>query len=72
MILSEYMAVEDLSLEELAARIGDVSIGGLRKWLSGERIPRQDQLRRIDEITNGKVQPNDFILDRAVPQEAAE
>jgi transcriptional regulator with XRE-family HTH domain len=71
MTLSEYMVSEGLSLHELAARIGDVSEGGLRKWLSGERIPRPDQQRRIYKISGGMVQPNDWILDPDSRGEAA-
>lgn len=61
MKLSEFMTEHNLSDAEMATRIG-CSEGAVRKWLSGERLPRQDQLVRINEITAGAVTPNDFFL----------
>jgi hypothetical protein len=34
--------------------------GTLAKWISGVRIPRKREMIVIMEITNKKVQPNDF------------
>lgn len=50
---------------DMAQLLGDVSVSGLGKWMRGERVPRPDQQRRIYEITEGKVTPNDFVLDGA-------
>ena len=68
MKLAAYMSVHNLSDDEMASRIGDVSVSGLRKWLRDERTPRPDQMRRIDEVTAGAVTPNDFILERVEAQ----
>lgn len=37
------------------------SLGAVRKWRSGERMPRAKQMRRIAEVTNGEVTANDFV-----------
>lgn len=69
MKLSDYMRERDLDPDEMAALIGGVSASGVRKWANGERVPRAGQMRRINDVTNGAVEPNDFIL---VQVEAAE
>lgn len=69
MKLIEYMANHSIAPEDMAELIGDVSASGVRKWMSGDRVPRPEQMRRISRVTNGLVQPNDFVLD---VREAAE
>lgn len=73
MKLAEFMRINSLSPEALAARLGDVSASGVRKWANEERIPRKDQIERIIEITDGRVMPNDFfsIPDRFASREEA-
>lgn len=68
MKLAEFMSTNSISPEEMASRIGDVSASGVKKWVYGERVPRPDQMRRIVEVTDNAVMPNDFFL----PVEAAE
>lgn len=63
MKLSSYMTEKGIQPRELAEMLGDASESGVRKWMYGERVPRPEQMRRIAEITSGKVQPNDFILE---------
>ena len=65
MKLATYMADNGIPARQMADLIGDVSESGLRKWMYGERVPRPDQMRRIAEVTDGAVQPNDFILSEA-------
>ncbi|MGL4196658.1 MAG: helix-turn-helix domain-containing protein [Allorhizobium sp.] len=60
MKLGTYIKTEGKTAEDMAQAIGDVSVSGLRKWIAGERVPRPDQMRRIVEVTGGKVLPNDF------------
>lgn len=60
MKLSAYMRKHDLSIEQLAEMIGDCSVSGLRKWLSEERVPRKDQIERINKVTKGEVRADDF------------
>ena len=60
MTLFEYLMETGETHQQLADRIGDCSLGGLRKWLRGDRIPQKDQMARIVAATGGKVMPNDF------------
>ena len=34
--------------------------GTLAKWILGVRIPRKEEMLIIYDVTDGKVQPNDF------------
>ena len=36
--------------------------GTLAKWITGVRIPRKKEMILLVEVTNGKVQPNDFYM----------
>lgn len=65
MKLAHYLNEMNISHEQFAAEMGGLSISGVRKWLYGERVPRPDQLRKIAELTGGRVEPNDFILSEA-------
>lgn len=65
MKLRTYMTDRDISPEDMAAKVGDVSASGVRKWVYEERTPRPDQMRRIAEVTDNAVTPNDFILAEA-------
>ena len=40
------------------------SMGTLNKWISGQRIPKGENLKRIHQITEGKVTVFDFENDR--------
>lgn len=71
MKLSRYMVQHGLTDEEMSSRIGDVSVSGLRKWLRDERMPRAEQMRRIFEVTDGAVAPNDFVLGEAPASEVS-
>lgn len=75
MTLAEYISDLKVSPEKLAESLDGVSASALRKWISGERIPRKEQMEKIFEVTGGKVSPNDFYSIGAVlpeVQEAAE
>lgn len=72
MKLSDFIEQNGLTHEQMAELVGDCSVSGLRKWLRGERVPRPDQMRRISEITNGLVSPNDFYGFTVPPVEVAE
>lgn len=63
MKLAAYMKLKGVTPDEMARKMGDASPSGVIKWLRGERTPRPDQQRRIFEVTEGAVTPNDFILD---------
>ena len=64
MTLREYMQKKDLTPEGLAIEL-DCSVGAVRKWLSHDRMPRPEQLRRISAFTHGQVTANDFIKQEA-------
>ncbi|MBN9304082.1 MAG: hypothetical protein BGO82_17055 [Devosia sp. 67-54] len=66
MKLALYMSQHNLSPEDMAIKIEDCSASAVLKWSRGERVPRVEQQRRIYEITDGQVTPNDFVLDQAV------
>jgi|TARA_R100000231_G_C5316415_1_gene162058 hypothetical protein len=36
--------------------------GTLAKWITGVRIPRKKEMILLVEVTDGKVQPNDFYM----------
>lgn len=63
MKLLQYLEQTQTTIPDLAEKIGDVTVSGVRKWLNGERVPRPDQMRKIYEVTNGLVSPNDFYLE---------
>ena len=65
MKLATYMSDKHITPEAMAQLVGSASASGVVKWMREERVPRPDQQRRIFEVTDGKVAPNDFILTAA-------
>lgn len=65
MKLAAYMELKGVKPGELAQKMGNASASGVIKWMREERVPRPDQQRRIFEVTDGAVTPNDFILASA-------
>lgn len=61
MTLREYIKQNSLTPDAMAKLLG-CSEGAVRKWCSGERTPRPDQMRTISEVTAGAVLPNDFFV----------
>ncbi|HPT28703.1 MAG TPA: YdaS family helix-turn-helix protein [Bryobacteraceae bacterium] len=61
MTLAEFIKSTSLTDGQLAKQLG-CSTSALRKWRYGQRIPRPEQKRRIAEVTEGKVTPNDFMV----------
>lgn len=64
MKLEQYLTTNKLSPEAFGLLV-DASESGVRKWMYGERTPRPKQMRRIIEVTKGKVSANDFITAEA-------
>jgi len=60
MTLKEYIKLHSLTPGAMADLL-NCSEGAVRKWCSGERTPRADQMRTISDITGGAVSPNDFF-----------
>jgi transcriptional regulator with XRE-family HTH domain len=50
-----------LTQEQLADRIGGISVGSLSRLENGDQWPSAEMARRIMEATDGKVTPNDFL-----------
>lgn len=59
MKLKSYIIAQDISLSDMARQL-ETSPQTVQLWAEGLRIPRQDMMRRIYELTDGLVQPNDF------------
>ena len=73
MTLAEYLRANRQRRADFAAAIG-MSMGGLAKWLNGQRMPSARQMRAIFKVTHGEVTPNDFFPECVGPHnsEAAE
>ena len=63
MKLNRYLSLHDMTLTDFAKKVG-VSAEAVRRYSNGQRMPRPKQLQRIREVTNGAVEPNDFIQRR--------
>lgn len=61
MTLQEFMRARKLDDEAMASKVGEVSAHGVRKWRTGERMPRARQMQRIINATEGLVRPDDFF-----------
>ena len=64
MKLKDYLREKQISPDEFAEQVGASKFGVL-KWVRGERTPRGDAMRKIQEITKGKVTPGDFFGEAA-------
>ena len=60
MKLSEYIKNKNLPYAEVAELLG-VDPQAIYYWISGERIPKPENMRKIFEITGGAVTANDFF-----------
>ncbi len=52
----------------LVARGYSVTEHGVRKWVSGERIPRREAMALITDVTGGMVSAIDFFASSEVVQ----
>ena len=71
MQLKEYLEKNNLTQSGFINRVKEsrgveIPQGTLSKWITGVRIPRKDEVILIYEVTNSRVQPNDFY---GVPNE---
>jgi len=60
MRLQDWMEKTDTDIIETARMFG-VSVYAVKKWLRGDRIPRDDMKRKIRKLTKGLVDGNDWI-----------
>lgn len=59
MHISEYLNERELSQAQFGAEIG-VSQSAVERYVNRKRIPDEDVMRRIYQITKGQVTANDF------------
>ena len=71
MRLGDFMKTRSLDDAAMAALIGEVSEGAVKKWRYGERTPRPHQMARITAATDGQVTANDFMLEQPDEDAAA-
>jgi predicted transcriptional regulator len=67
MKLADYLDTNDLTHDRFAALIGTTQ-AAVSRYATGKRTPRGPILRRISEVTKGKVSANDFLPPRADPR----
>jgi DNA-binding transcriptional regulator YiaG len=65
MRLIDWMREKNLSDGDVATLVGGVSTHAVKKWKYGERVPRRAELQRLDQVSDGQVTPNDFVLAAA-------
>ena len=70
MTLSEYLQAENMKASHLAERL-EVPASTISRILNGQRRPSFGLMRKIAEVTGGKVTPNDFVAV-ALPDEASD
>lgn len=67
MHLKDYLKLKDLTVPEFVEKVResgfDASVGAMRKWIRGDRIPRRDGMIAIEKATAGKVRAADFYRD---------
>ncbi|WOF74166.1 helix-turn-helix transcriptional regulator [Parvibaculaceae bacterium PLY_AMNH_Bact1] len=64
MKLKSYLEENKIDHAEFADAVGS-SVSGVRKWLSGERVPRRDAMNKIIATTGGAVTAADFFPEPA-------
>ena len=62
MKLKEYLILKKQSIEDFAREIR-LSYAAVRLYVNAGRVPTPKVMRRIVDITNGAVTPNDFFAD---------
>jgi hypothetical protein len=64
MRLGDYLDRTNLANRDFGELIG-VTGEAVRLYVMGARIPRPAVMRRIEEVTGGRVRPNDFFAQDA-------
>ena len=59
MKLHDYLKEQNIPITSFANSVG-VRRQAIHSYISGEKYPSPKTLKRIVEITNGEVMPNDF------------
>jgi hypothetical protein len=68
MLLTKYLAREELSFSEFARRIGTKHARTVERYAKGKAIPNRVMMPRIVEQTEGEVRPNDFFPVPSIDQ----
>ena len=63
MTLREWCKEGGYSQAEFANMVGSVQ-ATVSRWAAGEDMPNPVAMKKIYDVTGGKVSPNDFILAR--------
>lgn len=66
MNLKSYLAAKGRTPASFSAEVG-VTVQTLYRYLSGERFPTPENLRRIREATGGAVTADDFVDQHTTP-----
>lgn len=61
MLLREYLRKHKITAEKFSVQM-DVSVFAVIKWMSGQRTPRFSYIKKIMELTNNEVLPEDIYL----------
>lgn len=64
MRLNDYINTHDLTRALLAEKLG-VSHETVRRYLTGESVPRPRTMQKITDLTEGQVTPNDFYTSQS-------
>lgn len=67
--LSAYLRQQDISIQ-MFAKMVNVKVASVHRYVLGERIPRPEILERIIKVTKGAVQANDFFASMMQRQAA--
>lgn len=70
MKLADWLFEQNLTPEQLRVMLGVKNRSTIKRYLDGDRVPREDVLQKITEITHGRVTHKD-ILDPSPPRCAA-
>lgn len=60
MTLQDYLAEHRLTQAGFATRVGATQ-AAISRWVNGSRLPAWPHLVRINQATDGRVTPNDFL-----------
>ena len=66
MKLADYMNAHGLTPADLRKMLGIKGKSTVQRYISGERVPSREMLKRIEQLTHGQVTQEDF-LDPAPP-----
>lgn len=60
MTLNEFLQIEGITPAEFGRMLGLKSRSSVFRYLTGQRVPKPEVMKKIKELTNGKVTANSF------------